>query len=518
MPNYDFRTLSPVDFEVVVRDLLQEELAITLQSFKTGKDTGIDFRYSRDPANSIIVQCKHYVESGYAALLHVLKSKELPKIAKLAPKRYIIATSVPLNPTEKDAIVTALGPYLSGPDDIYGKDDLNNLLGKFPHVERKTIKLWLFSLPLLEEVLHAATRNFSRHELERIREHAKWYVQNESFDAAARILDRHNFCIIAGIPGIGKTILSEMLLLHYSREGFEVIKVSEDITEAWDFSMPETRRAFYYDDFLGQSSFTEKLRKNEDQRIVDFIHAIRKTTRVKLILTTREYVLRQACQQYEKLDREGFDAQKCVVDLAKYTRMNRARILFNHIYFSALPAQYRAVILADRNYLRIIDHRNYSPRIIQLLTDFVRLRDVPPARYIDFILSSMENPLALWEHAFKSLSQAARNLLVIVASMPHECFIEDVQKAYQAYNLSYAKHFRATIGPQDYRSALKELEGDFLSYEQEGATTLLRFQNPSVADFVKKYIVTSDTEFALLAMSVSFYEQLYCGSPRFLDR
>jgi len=83
--------------------------------------------------------------------------------------------------------------------------------------------------------------------LERIREHAKCYVQNESFDAAAHILEEHNFCIIAGIPGIGKTILAEMLLLHYSRAGFEVIKVSEDIAEAWDFNMPETRRAFYYE-------------------------------------------------------------------------------------------------------------------------------------------------------------------------------------------------------------------------------------------------------------------------------
>ena len=40
MPNYDFRSLSPIDFEIIVRDLLQEELGVTLESFKSGKDLG----------------------------------------------------------------------------------------------------------------------------------------------------------------------------------------------------------------------------------------------------------------------------------------------------------------------------------------------------------------------------------------------------------------------------------------------------------------------------------------------
>jgi len=42
---YDFRTLSPIDFELLVRDLLQAELGITMESFGPGKDGGIDFRF-----------------------------------------------------------------------------------------------------------------------------------------------------------------------------------------------------------------------------------------------------------------------------------------------------------------------------------------------------------------------------------------------------------------------------------------------------------------------------------------
>ena len=41
---YDFLPLSPLDFEELVRDLLQAELNIRLESFGPGTDKGIDFR------------------------------------------------------------------------------------------------------------------------------------------------------------------------------------------------------------------------------------------------------------------------------------------------------------------------------------------------------------------------------------------------------------------------------------------------------------------------------------------
>lgn len=509
MPNYDFKTLSPVDFEGLSRDLLQEELKVTLQSFTSGKDGGIDFRYSRDASGALIIQCKHYAESGFDSLLHTLVKTELPKIRKLKPSRYILTTSVSLTPSRKDQIVSSLAPHVASPDDIYGKDDLNNLLGKFGPIERKTIKLWLFSLPILEEILHAGTRNISRAELERMRDKAKLYVQNESFDQAVAILDSHNFCLIAGIPGIGKTTLAEMLVLHYCRSGYEAVKVTHDIAQAWDLNTVGAKRLFYYDDFLGQSSVMEKLRKNEDQRILDFVHAIRGTPHTKQIMTTRETILQQAYCEYEKLNREHFSDQKCVVDLARYTRMNRARILYNHIYFSDLPSHYRVALLSNRAYLDIVDHRNYSPRIMQLLTESARIRGVAVAGYADFFVRSLDNPLLVWEQAYeRSLSQAARNLAMVLATMPHECFTDEIETAFQSYNLNYAKACAATIGPQDYRIALRELDGDFLKYDAHDLGVLARFTNPSAADYVRQHIERSSVELDLLLSSVCFYEQL----------
>src|SRR5436853_551023 len=127
MPTYDFSHLSNHDFELLVRDLLQAELGLRLESFKSGRDRGIDLRYAQD--QGVIVQCKHYLASGFSKLLHDLTVNEAPKVSSLAPRRYLVATSVSLSAPNKDKIVYALAPHLHDPSDVLGQMDLNNLLG-----------------------------------------------------------------------------------------------------------------------------------------------------------------------------------------------------------------------------------------------------------------------------------------------------------------------------------------------------------------------------------------------------
>jgi hypothetical protein len=46
MSRYTFTSLSPQDFEELVRDLLQVEWNVAIEAFKTGRDGGIDLRYA----------------------------------------------------------------------------------------------------------------------------------------------------------------------------------------------------------------------------------------------------------------------------------------------------------------------------------------------------------------------------------------------------------------------------------------------------------------------------------------
>ena len=80
---------------------------------------------------------------------------------------------------------------------------------------------------MLERVLHAGIFSDSDSHLERIRQRLSRYVPNPSFDRAQALLEKSHFCIVAGIPGIGKTTLAEVLLTDLvDRQGFCGVRIT----------------------------------------------------------------------------------------------------------------------------------------------------------------------------------------------------------------------------------------------------------------------------------------------------
>ena len=506
MPDYDFTsTLSPLDFEILSRDLLQEELTITLETFSEGRDKGIDLRYAHDQANSLIVQCKRYDPNAYSLLKSKLINQELAKIKKLNPSRYILTTSVNLSVGQVDELTSLLSPYVKSSADIFGRERLNGLLAKFHEVERRTLKLWVSSTVVLEKLLNAALHSVSENEIARVQAAARLYVKNKSFDDALKILKDQHVCIISGIPGIGKTTLARMLLLYFYNAGYEIVKVESDIREASAAAYYNKPRFYYYDDFLGQTALPDKLGKNEDQKILDFITAIRESKNSKLVLTTREYILNQARRTYEKIGRESFDHETYILDLVKYTRRNKAQILYNHLFFSDLPLEYWKAIRIGRGYIKIVDHPNFNPRLIEFLTAKARIKDVSPSGYLALCIGHLDDPQAIWKHAFEQqLSRAASNLLLVLTTLPTEVASDDLAAAFWIFHTAEATKYGFTSGPQDYTNALKELDGTFISTRRTKELVLVKFQNPSVRDFMQNYLLSSEIVTDLIGHSARF--------------
>jgi hypothetical protein len=508
MPDYDFRPLSPIDFETLTRDLLQAELGVRFESFKSGRDQGIDLRYAPAQGRPWILQSKHYAESGFSLLLSQLKNKEAAKVRKLAPKRYFLTTSLGLTPHQKDKIAAVFDFVAMQPADIFGREDLNNLLALHENVERQHFKLWFSSVTVFERMLQARILNLTRDTLQRIADKAKLYVQNDSFPQALTILRKRNVCIVCGIPGIGKTMLAEMLLLHFLNQGYDIVRITGDISEAHEFEYKKSRRLFYYDDFLGRAVLGDRLNKNEDQRLVEFVQAIRKSDSAKLILTTREYILNQARKEYERIAHWATECYTCVVDLSKYTRRIRAQILFNHVYFSSISLLYKRSLAAHPKFVSLVDHKNYNPRLVEFMTDADRLVGVAPDGYFDFFKSSLDNPQRLWEHAFAQISDGARDLVLTLFTLHSGVLLDDLKTAFGASHSDRARLLNLPIRDLDFDSALKETEGNFTATDRSPQGATIAFHNPSIADYVQGFLVTNNSVVAHLVRTAVYVDQL----------
>lgn len=372
MSPYDFSTLSPADFEDLSRDLLQRDLGVRLETFKSGRDRGIDLRYCKpEKGKRIVVQAKHYLRSDFKGLKSTIKKSEKAKVDKLKPTRYILTTSVSLTVKQKDELFTLLSPHCKSPSDILGQDDLNNLLVNNKDIEKQHFKLWLPSTTVLQTLLHNGVFTQSALEIEEIERHIAMFVKTEALDRSFDLLEKSGFCMLTGIPGIRKTTTARLLVAQHVFEEWEGIYISSHARDALNVFDPTKKQIFFYDDFLGLTSLRERMSKNEDKELVNLIKAChRHPERKRLVLTTREYLYEQARQQNEVLaSRAGIDAAKAVVELKDYTNKIRAQILVNHLYFYGVGTKVCAEFVKSSTARKTLEHRNYNPRIVETMCE-----------------------------------------------------------------------------------------------------------------------------------------------------
>lgn len=151
---HNFAQLSPSDLEDLARDLLGREIGVRFEAFSEGRDDGMDGRHA-GAAGDIILQVKHYYRSGFSKLQSTMKKERLA-IDVLQPKRYILVTSTPLTPARKEGLASIIGPALLTSGDIFGPEDLNGLLRKYPDIETAHQKLWNPSTGILRKVVAEA--------------------------------------------------------------------------------------------------------------------------------------------------------------------------------------------------------------------------------------------------------------------------------------------------------------------------------------------------------------------------
>ena len=519
MSNYNFSTLNDKEFEQITKDLLNAKFNLELQDFKVGKDKGTDLRFSTSKNNnSIVVQVKHYIGSAFAQLKHTLSSKELPKIQNLKPDRYIVVTSLSLSASQKDEIKTILSPFVLTSNDVIGQEDLNSYLSDFKEIEKNYFKLWFSSINVFNAIINNAVEGRTKYLLEQIKNKIPFYVVTKKLDEAIKLLQEEKLLLITGQPGIGKTTLAEIILFERAKNGAKIYKV-ETISEAENVISPsdEEKQIFYFDDFLGANYFEIINAQKTETQLTSFVERIKNTPNKYLILTTRTVILNYAFEKYEKISHSKLANQQFEIKLTDYSKYEKALILYNHIYFKGIREDLFNCILNDKFYKKIILHKNYTPRIIEFITDNSKIEKLNSETYPQFVLNNLNNPKEIWRYSFNNqIDYLDRCLLLTLFTFENSSYESSLLNAFEK-RLDYEKtEHNQIINTNQFNESVKILLNGFITsnlYNTDPPVREYIFINPSLADFLIGHVSESFPERKGIITSLKYVEQLKRFNP-----
>ncbi|MEZ9293651.1 hypothetical protein AB4150_05935 [Vibrio cyclitrophicus] len=530
MADYNFETLNDMEFEELANDLISKKLDTFVERFKPGKDQGVDGRFFTPDGGEVVIQSKHYLKSGYGALLRHCKNTEADKVRKLNPVRYIFICSIPLSRNQKTELSKVFSPFLRK-QDIFSKENLNDLLKGFPDIEKNHYKLWLSSTNVLENLLNADIEFDTQNEIDAIKKTSEKYVKTSAHDKAKKILNRDNCVVILGEPGIGKTTLARMLCYEYMscKDRYELVFVESDIKDANRMFKKDKYQIFYFDDFLG-SNYLKLIEDNKDSRIAKFIDRVISDPYKKFILTSRTTIFNQGCNASEKFQRAEFSSSRICINANDISSLDKARILYNHLYFAKDPAHeyydHISQIFENKRYFEVIRHENYSPRIIELILNKKSLSSITAEKYWEYIMDSLDFPENVWNYHIKDQLNEHEKVVTWLVSLTRRISEPSLKSAFINVTKLYDDIY-------NFRYSLKSLDGAIIKTETKpGECIEFSLQNPSIRDYViptllnnvellSKLIISIDEHFSFTSIPTDIkcdkIKSLWCSVIEKID-
>ena len=483
----NYGNLNDVEFEYLCQDIMQKKLNMELHRFARGKDGGIDLADDVHSKN-IIVQIKHYMASTVPQLIAKLK-EEVHKVEKLSPKEYYICCSKELSPQKVKEIYQMFSNYMSLTSNIVTLNEIDDFLSAPENIEilKKHYKLWIESTGILQEIGNTNVFVDCETLLADIESQKNLFVKTSAFNSALKCLQDNKTLFITGNPGVGKTITSKMLVLHYAAIGYRV-RFSTNVSDLDKLKKslsrnPDIKEIILVDDCFGQAYFNMK--ESQNAELLSLINYVNTSPNKLLILNSRITILQEAKERKPELLRcfEGKQCKVYILDMTALDIVEKAKIFYNHIVFNDMDKEYFAELKKDKRYYNIIKHANYTPRIIEFICNPNRYKNIPPAAYYEFAIQQLNNPKEIWKDEYeRRLEKVDRLLLLTLYSLSDSTVSEEKVKTCFEHRISHETDIDTTIN--QYEASLSRLLDGFVQLVSENGTKKLAMVNPSVNDYL----------------------------------
>ena len=507
----NYGNLNDVEFEYLCKDVMSRILDVKLQRYAPGRDGGIDLSDSSYKPK-IIVQVKHYVKTDVAGLIRSLKS-EIEKVEELHPESYYVCCSKELTPQKKSEIYCLFSEYMDSTDNVITLHEIDDFLSKPENSDilRKHFKLWIESTNVLTSVFTNDIFVDCDALLCNIHEEENLFVKTVAFEKAIDCLNKNNVIIMLGNPGVGKTITSKMLVLHYAANGYKIRYTTDgadlaSLKRAISLSR-ETKEVILLDDCFGQAYFSMK--ETQENELLHLIKHIKGNPNKILIMNSRVTIYKEATERTPNLIRslDNKEYKIFVLDMNNLSLVEKAKILYNHLYFNKIPKEFLNEIKKNKNYKKIIEHPNYSPRIIEYISSLRNINTIQAIEYISFIINSLKNPQEVWKNEYeRRIAETDRVLLTTIYSLSNTMVSLELVKNCYNHRLSTMPGIDHSIN--QFEQSLARLSDAFIKVVDNRNTKMLSMANPSINDFIRAHLMNNPPEFEKIISSSISVQQL----------
>lgn len=508
---YNYSNLNDVEFELLCQDIMSKKLGIPLRAFARGRDGGVDLS-DYDRKSNIIVQVKHYVLSANSSLISNLK-KEVPKVKKLSPKQHYVCCSKELSRDKINEIYDLFKDYMKSPENVLTLKEINHFLEDPTNsdVLNKHFKLWLSSTSVLTNLFNSNILLDCDYLMADIENETKLFVDTIAFEQAKECLKTNRCLLVTGDPGVGKTITCKMLVLYFISEGYKVRYTTDgtnlsDLKKSLSLSKDE-KEIILLDDCLGQAYF--KMKETQENELLSIINHVKLYKNKILLMNSRVTIYDEAISRTPDL-LKVFNTKHCkvhILDMNKTTILEKAKILYNHLYFSPISKDYFEDIKKDKRYLDIVKHANYNPRIIDYVTNKDVIMHVKPDDYFSYVMSKLNNPEDVWENEYTYRLNVIDRLFISTLYSLTDTFVsEELFKKCFFQRISNERSIDLTI--DNFNSCLKRLENAFVKVVSILGKRYISVANPSINDFLRSYLDKNTNEKATIIKNAKNITQI----------
>ena len=457
MAKYDFNLLHDDDFQRLGCHVVCLRENFEIESFSKYKDKGIDGLY-QNKNTKIVIQCKRY--KNFNSLFSNLKNKELDKVKKISPSRYILVLATKINKEQKTKILKLFKDYIIDDKDIITGDDLEYYFTENKYEEAKNEYLSYLSpsyseyKKMLDLNINKAIYKDTEWLINDILKYSKYFVATQSFNKAKKALNESKIILLTGDPGSGKTTNAVMLIdyLYKNKKIKEFYKVNscKDIMSLLDENISQ---AFFIDDFWGSTNVFQKFNPEEENKLLYIIEHLESANNTYLILTTREYILQQKMNNFKNLKSLVTD-KRIFFKNNKYTKIEKINILLKHAASSNLDLDYIAKLTYNADY--IVSLPNYSPRFVSSYLDKITDIKKDSMTFVKDFIDYLDHPYDYFSNIFNDFSLGAKMILYLlglVSSLEYE----DLKYSF----IKVAKKLD-NINPSEFDDYLHELESSWI--------------------------------------------------------